>query len=122
MKIEHKNGIRRAVLFGCLTDGSAGTTSHLEMETNVKEPEAMGQMIDEAAKLQKDTPENPRTITVIYDPGTEDEYEVSLTIDCAYKAMPYFRAGYEMYLDPDGKEIFTSGDGVSDVTIYALKQ
>ena len=106
----------------CLTDGSEGMTFHLEMETNVKEPEAMGQMIDEDPKQQKDTTENPRSITVIYDPGTEEEYEISLTIDCAYKAMPYVRAGYEMYLDPDGKEPYTGGDGLSDLTMYGLKQ
>lgn len=106
----------------CLTDGSAGMTSHMEMETNVKEPEAMRQMIDEAAKLQKDTPENPRKITVIYDPGAEEEYEISLTIDRAYRVMPYIRNDYQMYLDPDGKEPYEGGDGVSDITMYGLKK
>lgn len=106
----------------CLTDGSHETTTHMEMETNVKEPEAMGQMMDEAAKLQKDTPQNPRTITAIYDPGTEEEYEISFTFDRAYRVMPYIRNGYQMYLDPDGKEPYAGGDGISDVTMYGLKQ
>ena len=45
-------------------------------------------------------------------------YEV--VADSRYKVIPNLRDGYEMFSDPEKKEVYEGSDGTSDVTIYAF--
>ena len=76
---------------------------------------------DTVKKLEAAEPKNPRTITVIYDPGTDKSETFTKTADSSVLVSPVYRDGYKPYKDPAGKIPFTSSDGKSDVTIYLIK-
>ncbi len=67
-------------------------------------------------------PENPKTITITYDPETENEEVYTLETDTSYSITPIIREGYNLYKDPEGKTPFKGSDGKKNVEIYAIKE
>ena len=65
--------------------------------------------------------ENLRTVTVIYDPGTEYETVCTRTVGKGDFLYTGFLAGYQLCEDLDGTP-FVGSDGQSDVTIYAFPE
>ena len=64
---------------------------------------------------------NPRTVTVIYNPGTEAETVCTRTAEKGDLLYTTFAYGYELCTDEQGTP-FTGSDGQSDVTIYAFPE
>ena len=64
---------------------------------------------------------NPRTVTVIYNPGTETETVCIHTAEKGDLLFTTFAYGYQLCTDEQGTP-FTGSDGQSDVTIYAFPE
>jgi len=64
---------------------------------------------------------NPRTVTVIYDPGTEAETVCTRMAEKGDLLYTTFAYGYELCTDEQGTP-FTGSDGQSDVSIYAFPE
>ncbi len=84
-------------------------------------PESSADLRAFAEKVEAPEPETPKTITVIYDPGTPEEETFSKTVDASCPVWLNIRSGYELYDDPEGKTPWTESDGMSDVLYYAIK-
>ena len=63
--------------------------------------------------------DSPRTVTVIVDAGTFDEYTVSRTVEKGDLLSTEFPYGYDLYSDEQGTPFFGS-DGQSDVTVFCF--
>jgi hypothetical protein len=101
--------------------GNAVIEQSFETEKNVTPPEGLTEMISQADDLFYDAPSDPKTITVIYDPGTDEEKTYRLKVDKKLRVLTFPKEGYELYEDPDKKEIAKDSDGKSDRTMYAFK-
>ena len=90
---------------------------------HAEQPEVLKTMIDLADEFRNGEKENPRTITVIYDCGTDDEETYEITVDPQIMIQPIFKTGYDyLYDDPEKTMPYTGGDGVGDWTIYAFAE
>ena len=90
---------------------------------NADQPEEMKTMIALVDEFKNGEKTSPRTITVVYDVGTEQEQTYSMTVDSKFKIIPYSRDGYDYaYTDPEKKEPYTGGDGINDITVYAFSE
>ena len=103
-----------------LTDSGKIPFISTQVTYNADYTEDMKNMISLSDEFINGEKTNPRTITIIYDYETDQEQTFSITIDPKFKVLPYIRAGYSLYNDPEKKEVYTGGDGVSDLTIYAF--
>ena len=90
---------------------------------DVEEPEAYKELSDNLknTKIVASDGDDSKNITIIYDPGTDQEetYQQSFIKD--FKIAMILKDGYGRYTDPEGKEPYKGSDGKSDLTIYALK-
>ena len=77
-------------------------------------------MTRKAAAYEREEFENPRTVTVIYDPGTELEETCTRTAEKGDLLYTYFLDGYLMFEDAEGTMPFNGSDGLHDVTIYGI--
>ena len=76
---------------------------------------------EKAAVYESQTFADPRTVTVIYDPGTERETVVSAVCERGDFLSTTFMAGYLLYEDAEGTVPFLgNSDPDKDVTIYAI--
>lgn len=89
---------------------------------DVEAPKESVSLRDTVKKIEAEEPKNPRTITVIYDPGTDKAETFKKTAGSSVLVSPVYRDGYKPYKDPEGKTPFTGSDGKSDITIYLLKK
>ncbi|MBE6005249.1 MAG: hypothetical protein E7232_14445 [Lachnospiraceae bacterium] len=89
---------------------------------DVDTPEGYYKMCSLVYDYKNDEIKEPRTLTVIYDPDTDDEESFRMTVDYAYRIIPNIRKGYSLYKDPKGKIPFTgSSTENADVTMFAIK-
>ena len=110
----------------CYINNNNEEISFLEetVEYDVAPPEVCEELVEKLKTtdiIGKDD-NNSRTITVIYDPGTDQEETFQIKVDNNYRVYTIPKDGYEFYKDPEGKELPTAGDGKSDSTLYALPQ
>lgn len=91
-----------------------------ELTYDAEIPEECAEMLSLAEEFRTAEPENPRTVTMIYDAGTEKEESFSVVTDRKFRVVPILREGYELYSDPEGTELFVGSDEVTDATIYAF--
>ncbi|WP_036609945.1 hypothetical protein [Oribacterium sp. P6A1] len=88
---------------------------------DVEPPEVYDNMCELVYSFKNDPPKNPKTLTVIYDPDTDDEESFRITVDSDYRISTAIREGYSLYKDPKGNVPFEGSDGKSDVTMFAIK-
>ncbi|SFG70324.1 hypothetical protein [Oribacterium sp. WCC10] len=88
---------------------------------DVEPPEVYDNMCELVNSFNNDPPKNPKTLTVIYDPDTDDEESFRITVDSDYRISTTIREGYSFYKDPKGNVPFEGSDGKSDVTMFAIK-
>ena len=78
-------------------------------------------LLEKAAVYEAQAFADPRTVTVIYDPGTERETVVSAVCERGDFLNTTFMAGYLLYEDAEGTVPFLgNSDPDKDVTIYAI--
>ena len=78
-------------------------------------------LLEKAAVYEAQTFADPRTVTVVYDPGTEREAVVSAACEKGDFLSTTFMAGYLLYEDAEGTVPFLgNSDPDKDVTIYAI--
>ena len=78
-------------------------------------------LLEKAAVYEAQTFADPRTVTVVYDPGTERETVVSAACEKGDFLSTTFMAGYLLYEDAKGTVPFLgNSDPDKDVTIYAI--
>ena len=91
------------------------------LDYDVEIPEYHKELKELLKKAASNKIENPRTITVVYNPDTKDEERFVRSADISYGVLPLYRDGYKPFKDKEGKEAFSGSDGKSDITIYAIK-
>ena len=79
------------------------------------------EMADRAAAYENESFANPRTVTVIYDPGTDGETVCSRTSEKGDYLLTTFMDGYLLYEDKARTVPFTGSDASSDLLIYAFR-
>ena len=79
------------------------------------------EMKERTAPYLSGTLNNPRTVTVIYNPGTEAETVCTRMAEKGDLLYTTFAYGFELCTDEQGTP-FTGSDGRSDVTIYAFPE
>jgi hypothetical protein len=89
---------------------------------NKPESAIFAETVKRARAYEVEVYENPRTVTVIYDPGTELEESFSRTCEKGDFLTTYFAEGYTLYADAEGTVPFVGGDASSDVTVYAIRE
>ena len=78
-------------------------------------------LLEKAAVYETQAFADPRTVTVVYDPGTERETVVSAACEKGDFLSTTFMAGYLLYEDAEGTVPFLgNSDPDKDVTIYAI--
>ena len=78
-------------------------------------------LLEKAAVYEAQAFADPRTVTVVYDPGTERETVVSAACEKGDFLSTTFMAGYLLYEDAEGTVPFLgNSDADKDVTIYAI--
>ncbi len=78
-------------------------------------------LLEKAAVYEAQAFADPRTVTVVYDPGTERETVVSAACEKGDFLSTTFMAGYLLYEDAEGTVPFLgNSDPDKDVTIYAI--
>ena len=78
-------------------------------------------LLEKAAVYEAQSFADPRTVTVVYDPGTEREAVVSAACEKGDFLSTTFMAGYLLYEDAEGTVPFLgNSDPDKDVTIYAI--
>ena len=78
-------------------------------------------LLEKAAVYEAQAFADPRTVTVVYDPGTEREAVVSTACEKGDFLSTTFMAGYLLYEDAEGTVPFLgNSDPDKDVTIYAI--
>ena len=78
-------------------------------------------LLEKAAVYETQAFADPRTVTVVYDPGTERETVVSTACEKGDFLSTTFMAGYLLYEDAKGTVPFLgNSDPDKDVTIYAI--
>ena len=78
-------------------------------------------LLEKAAVYEAQAFADPRTVTVVYDPGTEREAVVSAACEKGDFLSTTFMAGYLLYEDAEGTVPFLgNSDPDKDVTIYAI--
>ena len=78
-------------------------------------------LLEKAAVYEAQAFADPRTVTVVYDPGTEREAVVSAACEKGDFLSTTFMAGYLLYEDAKGTVPFLgNSDPDKDVTIYAI--
>ena len=78
-------------------------------------------LLEKAAVYEAQAFADPRTVTVVYDPGTERETVVSAACEKGDFLSTTFMAGYLLYEDAEGSVPFLgNSDPDKDVTIYAI--
>ena len=78
-------------------------------------------LLEKAAVYEAQSFADPRTVTVVYDPGTEREAVVSAACEKGDFLSTTFMAGYLLYEDAKGTVPFLgNSDPDKDVTIYAI--
>ena len=104
-------------------DGKTESVSY-DVIFNAEEPDEMKDMLAQIDEFNNSNPAEgeKKTITVIYDYGTDSEQTFSITVDRKYMVAPFLREGYTAYADPDKTEYFAGGDGVHDLVIYAFPE
>ena len=101
--------------------GNTVQTIHNEVSKNIDQPQGFDEMVSQADELLNKTPQDPKTITVIYDAGSDKEETFSITTDKKFLVYVFGKDGYQFYDDPDKKELSKASDGKSDRTMYAFK-
>ena len=91
-----------------------------EFEYDAEQPEEAAEMLAFAEEFRTAEPENPRTVTVIYHAGDDDEEVYSVVTDRKFRVVPFLREGYELFSDPEGTEVFVGSDKTDDIVLYAF--
>ncbi len=91
-----------------------------EIEYDAEQPEEVAEMLSLAEEYRASEPEDPRTVTVTYSAGSDEEESYSVVTDRKYRVVPFTREGYELYSDPEGTELFEGSDEVGDTILYAF--
>lgn len=106
-----------------VVDGADALASTLNITYDVDQPEALKALAAQIEELKSGERTNERTITVIYDYGTDAEESYEIKADQSYRVIPVTRAGYDyLYSDPEKTEVFEGSDVLSDVIVYVFTE
>ncbi len=81
-------------------------------------PELPNNQVEMLTRLNGQGQNDPRTITVVYDPDTAKQTSFSVTVDVGTLVNYYFLPKYELYCDKQGIEPLTQIPEAGDVLIY----
>ena len=102
-------------------DGSEELLMVQLMSYTVPEHALYQEMTERTAPYLEGVLKDPRTVTVIYNPGTEEEAVCTRMAEKGDLLYTSFAAGYQICADEQGTP-FEGSDGQSDVTIYAFPE
>ena len=106
-----------------VVDGADALASTLNITYDVDQPEALKALAAQIEELKNGERANERTITVIYDYGTDAEESYEIKADQSYRVIPVTRTGYDyLYSDPEKTEVFEGSDVLSDVIVYVFTE
>ena len=106
-----------------VVDGEDALASILNITYDVDQPEALKALVAQIEELKNGERTNERTITVIYDYGTDAEESYEIKADQSYRVIPVTRTGYDyLYSDPEKTEVFEGSDVLSDVIVYVFAE
>lgn len=91
-----------------------------EFEYDAEQPEEAAEMLALAEEFRTVEPEDPRTVTVIYHAGDDDEERYSVVTDRKFRVVPFLREGYGLFSDPEGTEVFAGREETGDAVLYAF--
>ncbi|MBP3205799.1 MAG: hypothetical protein J6M66_10315 [Lachnospiraceae bacterium] len=104
-------------------DGGETYSLHYTVSHGAAQPENMKTMLDFIKQYESEAAQETRTITVVYDAGTDKEQTYQLEADQRYFISPILRTGYDhLYDNADKTTPYAGGDGVHDCTIYAFSE
>ncbi len=102
--------------------GTAWEYLREKVEYDAGAPDGLWGMIESAGKIEKGEYGHPRTISVTYDPGTEQERTYTKEADNTYWVKVQILPEYALYEDPDGEIPFKGTEELKDITLYAIKE
>lgn len=102
-----------------LPDGTEIPITALTVAMDAEEPVWASEMRALMAEPRIRDAEQPRTVTVIYNPGTEAEESYSMQADPKFRIFPQIREGYDLYSDRECTEFFTGLDRGETMILYA---
>lgn len=106
-----------------VVDGEDALASTLNITYDVDQPEALKALAAQSKELKNGERTNERTITIIYDYGTDEEQSYEIQVDRSFRVITCARFGYDyQYSDPEKTEAYEGDDGSSVVTIYAFTE
>ena len=82
--------------------------------------ETLQMMLDKADCYEEGRFADPCEVTVIYDPGTEEELTCNVTIEKGDSVLPVFLDGYDLYMDEQQRYSYMGVGGSENMTIYAF--
>lgn len=103
----------------CDEEGREGEYSTSTTELLSQLPMAQEEMLNE---LESQGENNPRTITVTYDPDTSEQKSFSVTVNAETILHYYFLADYDLFSDKQGLEPLKQIPEVGDVQIYGISE
>ena len=101
------------------SDGSMMPYSVTRFEYLPELSEKLQDLRNELTHLGED---NPRTITVRYDPQTAEEQSFSVLVNTDTLVRSYFLPGYDFFLDLQGEKPLDTFEGEGNLVIYALPE
>ena len=64
-----------------------------------------------------------KTVTVVYDYGTDQEETYEMSADSEFRIIPVFKSGYDyIYTDPERKTPYVGAGDMFDCTVYAFRE
>ncbi len=103
-----------------VTDSKTYDYNLYSMVYDAEESDKFKEISALAGSFENEPPKNPRTTTVVYDPGTSKERSYSITKDKSFLIRPIIDEGYKIYNDPEGKDDLIDYFSENDLTIYAI--
>ncbi len=102
-------------------DGVETMLGENSVEYDVDQPQRVTEMLSSIEEFRSATVNDPKTVTVIYDAGTPQEQQYSITVDEKYGVTPILRDGYNyLYSDAERTHEIVDDTISGDTTIYAF--
>lgn len=104
-----------------LQNGKVYTYYYSFLQHDVNQPDFMKMVMAIATETMNDDTPGMKTVTAIYDYGTDAEEIYTLPYNGRYAVTAVGREGYTAYLDPDRQQPFDGNVSYEDMTIYYFR-
>lgn len=101
-----------------LQSGKVYTYYYSFLQHDVNQPDFMKMVMAIATETMKDETPGMKTITAVYNYGTDTEETYTMSYNGRYALNAVGREGYTAYLDPDRQQPFDGNVKYEDMTIY----